>query len=220
MQSRPRVVSALLCGLTNGAADKRSADCAGLRAALYLPRAPLRSGVGRIQCGTISSDREDEVTMKPDSSKRTPEAHLRSSIDRLDPKNRKLMRSVRAAVRKRFPTLNELAYDYATSFVIGYSPTERGIDAIVSIAARADGVRLYFTQGVRLPDPKGLLLGSGRQSRFVRVEAASQLAHPDVEALVAVAIEQASIPVTSKRRGTLIIKSVGATQRPRRKLTK
>jgi hypothetical protein len=160
--------------------------------------------------------------MKPDSSKRTPEAHLRSSIDRLDPKNQKLMRSVRAAVRKRFPTLNELAYDYATSFVIGYSPTERGIDGVVSIAARADGVRLYFNfpQGVHLPDPKGLLLGSGRQTRFVRVEAASQLAHPDVRALVAVAIEQASVPVPSKGRGTLIIKSVGAKERPRRRLTK
>ena len=158
--------------------------------------------------------------MKLDSSKRTPEAHLRSSIDRLDPKNQKLMRSVRAAVRKRFPTLNELAYEYATSFVIGYSPTERGIDGIVAIAARADGVRLYFGRGVHLPDPKGLLLGSGRQTRFVRVEAASRLAHPDVEALVAVAIEQASVPVPSKGRGTLIIKSGRAKQRPRRRLTK
>jgi hypothetical protein len=158
--------------------------------------------------------------MKPDSSMRTPEAQLRSSIDRLDPKNQKLMRAVRAAVRKRFPTLNELAYEYATSFVIGYSPTERGIDGIVAIAARADGVRLYFGQGVHLPDPKGLLLGSGRQTRFVRVEAASRLAHPDVEALVAVAIEQASIPVPSNGRGTVIIKSGGAKQRPRRRLTK
>src|SRR5258706_919455 len=158
--------------------------------------------------------------MKLDSSKRTPEAHLRSSIDRLDPKNQKLMRSVRAAVRKRFPTLNELAYEYATSFVIGYSPTERGIDGIVAIAARADGVSLYFGQGVHLPDPKGLLLGSGRQTRFVRVEAASRLTDPDVEALVAVAIEQASVPVPSKGRGTLIIKSGGSKQRPRRRLTK
>ena len=122
------------------------------------------------------------MTMKLDSSKRTPEAHLRSSIDRLDPKNQKLMRSVRAAVRKRFPTLNELAYEYATSFVIGYSPTERGIDGIVAIAARADGVRLYFGQGVHLPDPKGLLLGSGRQTRFVRVEAASHAGSADATA--------------------------------------
>jgi len=160
------------------------------------------------------------MTTKPDSSKRAAEAHIRSSIDRLDPKNQKLMRSVRAAVRKRFPTLNELAYDYATSFVIGYSPTERGIDGIVAIAARADGVRLYFGQGVDLPDPNGLLLGSGRQTRFVQVKAASQLAHPEVEALVAVAIEQAIVPVPSKGRGKIIIKSDSAKQRPHRRHTK
>ena len=53
------------------------------------------------------------MTVKPDSRKRTPEAQLRAYIDRLDPKNQKLFRSVRAAVRKRFPTANELAYDYS-----------------------------------------------------------------------------------------------------------
>ena len=74
------------------------------------------------------------MTVKTDSRKPTPEAQLRSFIDMLDPKHQKLIRSVRAALRKRFPTANELAYDYSSFFVIGYSPTERGIDAIVSIA--------------------------------------------------------------------------------------
>jgi hypothetical protein len=45
--------------------------------------------------------------------------------------------------------------------VIGYSPTERPSDAIVSIAARANGVGLCFIHGAKLPDPKRLLLGSG-----------------------------------------------------------
>ena len=55
------------------------------------------------------------MTVKTDSKKRTPEAQLRASIDKLDPKNQKLFRSVRAAVRKRFATANELAYDYGRS---------------------------------------------------------------------------------------------------------
>jgi hypothetical protein len=147
------------------------------------------------------NDREDAMTMKSDSNKHTPEAHLRSSVERLDPKTQKLMRSVRAALRRRFPTHNELAYDYATSFVISYSPTEGGIDGILAIAGRADGVRLYL-QGVQLPDPKGLLLGSGKQARF------------------AAAIAQARAPVPSKGRGALIIKSAGVKQRRRRQPTK
>jgi hypothetical protein len=154
--------------------------------------------------------------VKPDSKKPTPEAQVRSFINRFDPKDQKLFRSVRAAVRKRFPTANELAYDYNHSVVIAYSPSDRGIESIVSIALRADGVYLYFMYGPQLPDPKRLLLGSGKQTRFVRVEAASQLAHPDVEALIAAAIDRAKVPLPSKDRDRLIIRGAAAKQRARR----
>ena len=160
------------------------------------------------------------MTVKRDRGEPTPEAQLRSYIDRLDPKTQKLIRSVRAAVRKRFPTANELAYDYTRSFVIGYSPTDRGIDSIVALAARATGVSLYFSQGPQLPDPKRILLGSGKQVRFVQVDAASQLANPDVKALIAATIEQARIPFPAKGKGSLIIKSAAAKKRPRRRPTK
>ena len=160
------------------------------------------------------------MTVKRDRTEPTPEAQLRSYIDRLDPKNQRLIRSVRAAVRKRFPTANELAYDYNRFFVIGYSPTDRGIDSIVAIRASATGVSLYFSQGPQLPDPKRILLGSGKETRFVQVEAASQLAHPDVEPLIAATIDQARIPLPSKGKGSLIIKSAAAKKRPRRKPTK
>ena len=158
--------------------------------------------------------------MKRDRREPTPEAQLRFYIDRFDPKNKKLIRSVRAAVRKRFPTANELAYDYNRHFVIGYSPTDRGIDSIVAIAARATGVSLYFSQGPQLPDPKRILLGSGKQTRFIQLEAASQLTHPDVEALIAATIDQARIPLPSKGKGSLIIKSAAAKKRARRRATK
>ena len=150
------------------------------------------------------------MTVKRDRRGPTPEAQLRSYIDRFDPKNQKLIRSVRAAVRKRFPTANELAYDYNRHFVIGYSPTDRGIDSIVAIAARATGVFLYFSQGLQLPDPKRILLGSGKQTRFVQVVVASQLDDPDVKAFIAATIDQARIPLPSTGKGSLIIKSAAA----------
>jgi hypothetical protein len=160
------------------------------------------------------------VTVKPGSRKRTPEAELRSYINRSDPKDQRLVRSVRAAVRKRFPTANELAYDYNRFFVIAYSPTDGPTDGIVAFAARPDGMRLYFMHGPQLPDPKRLLLGSGKQTRFIRVEAASQLAHPDVEALIAAAIDHARVPLPSKGKGRLIIRTAAARQRPPRRPTK
>jgi len=165
----------------------------------------------------FENDREVAVTMNPDGRELSPEVELRSFLNRFDPEEQKLFRSVRAAVRKRFPTVNELAYDYADSVVISYSPTERGIDGIVSIAARADGVRLYLMHGPQLPDPKKLLLGSGKQTRFVQLEAASQLKHPDVEALIVAAIDHATVPLSSTGKGKLIIQSSAAKRRPRRK---
>ena len=160
------------------------------------------------------------MTVKPDRKNPTPAAQLRAYIDKLDPKNQKLFRSVRAAVRRRFPTANELAYDYSDALVIGYSPANRGIDAIVAIRASATGVSLYFSQGPQLPDPKGLLRGSGKQTRFIPVEAASRLAHPDVEALIAATIEQARVPLPAEGKGRLIIKSDDAKKPPRRKPSK
>ncbi len=148
------------------------------------------------------------------------ESQLEAFIEKFDPKDQRLIRAVRSAVRKRFPTANELVWDNYNFFVIGYSPTERPTDSIVSIAARANGVGLCFIQGAGLPDPKGLLLGSGKQTRFIRVEAARLLTHPDVEALIAAAIDRAKTPLLASGRGRLIVRSVAAKQRPRRKPAK
>jgi hypothetical protein len=144
---------------------------------------------------------------KSDGASVSPEAQLRAFNERFDPKHQKFVRSIRTAVRKRFPTANELAYDYKSFFVIAYSPTDRGIDAVVSIAARADRVDLYFNHGPKLADPKKLLHGSGKQVRFIRLEAARQLKHPDVEAFIAASIDLSSAPLPSKGNGSLIIKT-------------
>ena len=146
----------------------------------------------------------------------TPEAQLKSLIEKFDARNQRLIRSVRSALRKRFPTTNELVYDYGFSLVIGYSPSENGIESIVSTSARADGVNLYFSNGPKLPDPKKLLKGSAKQVRFIPVESASRLKHPDVEALIAGAIKLASVRLPSKGGGKLVIKTFGA-KKPRRK---
>jgi hypothetical protein len=157
---------------------------------------------------------------KSDVGAARAEAQLRSFIAKFEPKDQRLIRAVRLAVRKRFPTANELVWDNYNFFVIGYSPTERPTDSIVSIAARANGVGLCFIQGAGLPDPKGLLMGSGKQTRFIRVESASRLTHPDIEALVAAAIDRAKTPLRTTGRGRLIIRSVAAKQRARRKAVK
>lgn len=145
------------------------------------------------------------------------EKQLKAFIGKFDPKDQQLIRAVRRVVRKRLPTANELVWDNYTFFVIGYSPTERPSDSIVSIAARANGVGLCFIHGAALPDPKKILLGSGNQTRFIRLESAGVLTRPEVEALIAAAIARAKTPLPAAGRGKLLIRSVSAKQRPRRK---
>jgi len=148
------------------------------------------------------------------------ERQLQAFIEKFDAKDQRLIRAVRAAVRRRLPTANELVWDNYNFFVIGYSPTERPTDSILSIAARANGVGLCFIHGASLPDPKKLLQGSGRQTRFIRVDSAGQLLQPDVEKLIHAAIVRASKPLPSSGRGSLVIRSVSATQRPRQRAAK
>jgi hypothetical protein len=145
------------------------------------------------------------------------ERQLRGFIAKFAPKDQKVIRAVRRAVRKWFPTATELVYDNYNFFVIGYSPTERPSDAIVSIAARANGVGLCFIHGAALPDPTNILLGAGKQTRFIRLESADVLARAPVAALLAAAIARARTPLPRSGRGRLIVRSVSAKQRPRRR---
>jgi Domain of unknown function (DU1801) len=147
----------------------------------------------------------------------TPEVQLRRFIGKFEPKQQALIRAARRILRRRFPTAYELAYDNYNFFVIGYSPTERPSDAVVSLAAGANGVGLCFIHGAKLRDPEKLLLGSGKQTRFIRLDSADMLARPEVEALMDAAIDRAKTPFRATGRGRLVIRSVSAKQRPRRK---
>jgi hypothetical protein len=146
----------------------------------------------------------------------TADQQLKQFIAKFDPGHQAVLRAARRALRKRLPTANELVYDNYNFFVIGYSPTERPSDTIVSLTAGASGIGLCFIQGAKLRDPNNILLGSGNQTRFIRLPSVDVLARRDVEQLIEEAIEKAKAPLTAVGRGKLIIRSVSAKQRPRR----
>ncbi len=145
----------------------------------------------------------------------SPSEQVDAFIAKFDPAMAKLIRAIRAALRKRFPTAIEMVYDNYNFFVIGYSPTERPTDYIVSLAANAKGVGLSFNHGATLPDPAKILLGAGKQNRFVRLPNAAELRKPEVEALLRAAVAQAK-PLPESGRGGTVIRSVSAKQRRRR----
>jgi Domain of unknown function (DU1801) len=139
---------------------------------------------------------------------------LQSFIDKFEPKHQSLIRAVRRALRKRLPTANELAYNNYNFFLIGYYPSERPLDSIISIVAGSNGVRLCFIGGAGLPDPHKILLGSGNQTRFVRVESAETLTRPEVEGLIAVAVAKSRVPFPTTNARKLLIRSVRQSRDP------
>jgi hypothetical protein len=145
------------------------------------------------------------------------EDQLRKFIDKFEPEHQAIIRAARKALRKRFPTATELAYDNYNFFVIGFGPTERPSDCIVSIAAAANGVGLCFIQGASLPDPAKVLLGSGKQTRFIRLPSAEVLQRPEIQTLLTAAVDRARTRLPAAGPGKLVIRSVSAKQRPRRK---
>ena len=144
------------------------------------------------------------------------ETQLETFVCKFDPDGQALIRSVRAALKRRLPDCAELVWDNYNFFVIGYSPTERPSDYIVSIAASASGAGLSFNRGSELFDPDNVLQGSGKVNRFIRLPTADMLAQPQVNMMLERACALSDVPRPWTAGGKLIIRSVSTKQRPRR----
>jgi hypothetical protein len=146
----------------------------------------------------------------------TAEQQLEGFVAKFEPTMGNLIRECRSAMRKRFPTANELVYDNYNFFVIGYCTTERSSDCVVSLAANSHGLNLNFYYGATVPDPHRILQGNGNQNRFVRLDGVATLSRPEVPELLDAAEAQADPPFVTKGSGKLIIRSISEKQRPRR----
>jgi len=145
----------------------------------------------------------------------TPASQLRSFLDRFSPEIAALARVARAKLRKRLPGAIEMVYDNYNALVIGFSPTERPSDAILSVVIFPKRVSICFIQGKHLPDPDGVLIGGGNQVRFVRLdEDAKILDTPPLRALITEAIDFGETPF--RGRGQLVVRAISRKQRPRR----
>ena len=125
---------------------------------------------------------------------------------RQPPEMAKLTRAVLAKLRTRFPGAVELVYDKKRGMVVGFCPDERASNVINSIGVYSKWINLYFFEGDTLPDPEGLLQGSGHTVRNVRITSAADLDRPGVKALMAEALKRADPPLNPKGRRRVIIR--------------
>jgi hypothetical protein len=77
-------------------------------------------------------------------------------------------------------------------------------------------VTLFFLDGVALDDPAGLLEGAGSRVRGVRLATAADFDRPEIAALVAQAGALREPALRAAPALSTVVKSVSATQRPRR----
>ncbi len=138
---------------------------------------------------------------------------------------RKYSRSVTAdaratltRLRERIPGAVEMVYDTYNGLVIGFGPTERASQGIVSLTIFPRWVTLCFIQnGPDIPDPGGLLKGTGNVVRHVRLQSAKDLDKPQIRALLGHALRLADVRIDTAGRRRMVIKSISAKQRPRRR---
>jgi hypothetical protein len=147
----------------------------------------------------------------------TPEKQLAAFIGKFDPPMQRLIRAARKKMRAHLPGATEFVYDNYNFFVIGYGPGDRPSEAVFSLAAQAKSLSLCFLQGAGLPDPAGLLRGSGKVVRSLSLDTADRLETPEVRALMDLALQRAKVPISVGGRSRLLIKSISAKQRPRRR---
>ncbi len=146
----------------------------------------------------------------------SPERQLAGFMARYSPEVARVARAARSKLRRLLPGAVELVYDNYNALAIGFGPTERASDAVLSIALYPRWVSLFFLQGAGLPDPSGLLRGSGSRVRSIVVEEPSLLDTTAVRQLIQVAVARNPVPIEPSQRRRLVIKSVSAKQRPRR----
>lgn len=147
---------------------------------------------------------------------RSPEHELRVFLAKYTPETGRFGRAARARVRKLVPGGVEFVYDNYNGLVLGYGPTERPSEAVLSLLLVPRWVTLCFLKGATLPDPKKLLRGGGNIVRNVRLESAADIDTPDIKRFIRLAIDAASPPFSGTSGFRTIIQSVSAKQRPRR----
>jgi hypothetical protein len=146
------------------------------------------------------------MTKKSVAAAVLPSKQLDGFMARFPPPMTKLTKAVLKTMRERLPGAVELVYDKANSLVIGFCPDDRASHVINSVAVYSNWINLYFFEGDSLPDPEGILQGSGTMVRFIRITSAADLDRPAVKALMAAALRAADPPLDRKAKPRMLVK--------------
>jgi hypothetical protein len=141
----------------------------------------------------------------------TPEH--RAFLEPYGPAITKLVIAARKLVLEEAPGAVELIYDAYSAVSAGYSFTGRPSDSFLYVAAYTKGVNMGFWAGTSLPDPDGLLEGTGKRSRHVKIRDLADVQRPALRALIRAAIEIADRPEGTAPKPESVVRAIYPTKR-------
>ena len=104
---------------------------------------------------------------KAQKNEASPELQLAGFLSKFTPEIASRAEDILIRLRAQLPLAIELVYDNYNALAIGFGPTERASEAILSIAVFPRWVSLFFLQAKGLPDPTGILKGKGNVARHI-----------------------------------------------------
>ena len=125
------------------------------------------------------------------------------------------MTAARRKLRARVQRGYELLYDNYNGVGIGYGATQKYSAPVVSLFAFPRWVTLFFLYGATLDDPHGLLEGTGRRVRSVRLESADLLDDPRIGALLEQALHRDEAAFAAAPRLRTCLQSVARVRKRR-----
>jgi hypothetical protein len=145
----------------------------------------------------------------------SPEEQLAGFIGKYSPAVQSQAIAILEKMRERLPNAVEMVYDNYNALVCGFCPGDRPSEAVFSIVLYPAYVTLCFIHGAGMPDPHGLLKGTGSQVRHIRLNGPDDLDLPAVRDTMEIAMEHAPVRFDPGQPYRLVIKSISVKQRPR-----
>jgi len=111
----------------------------------------------------------------------TPTEQVRVWLENLPSEKKLTVEALRRLIGSVAPEAHEIIYHDA----LGYGPTDSGFDRIVYVTVFENHLNLGFFFGGFLPDPEGLLVGSGKRMRHLTIRSVQESENPAITRLLA-----------------------------------
>jgi len=142
----------------------------------------------------------------------------------LKPFNAEIIKKVmwlREMVWNQYPQANELIYDNYNAVAFGWSPTDKVSHVFCSIAVgrTSNNVHFGFYRGDELSDPDKILLGNGKQYRYILVNDINDFPATYINDLIKQAYQNSLKKVKDPNRiqqGLTLVKSISEKKRKKR----